>query len=197
MYWLFGKTTGTRQCKEQIMGARQFLQVISKKCKSKSQFNTQVILCCGFFAFLGVQCNHTTQVQFFFANVLDFFEKRSIIMNTDKIFAQNIADQYTPKKTSKVVQLKKLHQKAKRPAEIFAFTFGIVCSLILGTGMCFAMGVLGNGGITEMIVGIVVGLLGIAGVSVNYPIYNKILNKGKQMYGSDIIRLAEEIAEEN
>ena len=125
------------------------------------------------------------------------FSTKEYIMNTDKIYAQNIADQYTPKKTSKVVQLKKLHQQAKRPAEIFAFTFGIVCTLIFGTGMCFAMGVLGAGGIVEMIVGIAVGLVGIAGVSVNYPIYNKILNKGKQKYGSDIIRLAQEIAEEN
>ena len=33
------------------------------------------------------------------------------------------------------------------------------------------------------------------GVSVNYFIYKKLLEKGKKKYGSDIIRLAKEIAE--
>ena len=37
---------------------------------------------------------------------------------------------------------------------------------------------------------------GIAGISVNYPIYKKLLAKGKNKYASDIIRLAGEIADE-
>ena len=41
-----------------------------------------------------------------------------------------------------------------------------------------------------------VGILGILGVSVNYFIYQKILAKGKQKYGSDLIALANEIAKE-
>ena len=47
-----------------------------------------------------------------------------------------------------------------------------------------------------MVIGIVIGLIGILGVSINYPIYKKLLQKGKEKYGSDIIRLAKEIAEE-
>ena len=117
-------------------------------------------------------------------------------MNTDKIYAQNIANEYAPKKASKVVALKKLDRTAKRPAEIFAYTFGIICALVLGMGMCFSMGVIGSGNTTTFITGIVIGCLGIAGVSVNYLIYKKILEKGKMKYGSDIIRLANEIAEE-
>ena len=34
-------------------------------------------------------------------------------MNTDKIFAEAIANEYAPKKASKVVALKKLDRKAK------------------------------------------------------------------------------------
>ena len=117
-------------------------------------------------------------------------------MNTDKIYAEQIANEYAPKQTSKVKALKKLDAKAKNPANIFAFTFGIVSSLVLGTGMSFAMGVIGGNTITSVIIGIVVGLVGIAGVSVNYPIYKILLNKGKNKYGSDIIRLAKEISEE-
>lgn len=117
-------------------------------------------------------------------------------MNTDKIYAQNIANEYAPKKASKVVSLRKLDRAAKLPAEIFAYSFGVVSALLLGIGMCLSMGVLGTGSGILFIIGIVIGLLGIAGVSVNYPIYKKLIEKGKMKYGSDIMRLASEIAEE-
>ena len=57
-------------------------------------------------------------------------------MNTDKIIAEKIASEYAPKTASKVEALKKLDRKARRGAEIFAFTFGIIFTLIFGTGMC-------------------------------------------------------------
>lgn len=117
-------------------------------------------------------------------------------MNTDKIFAEQIANEYSEKETSKVKQLKKLDAKAKNPANIFAFTFGIVCSLILGTGMSLAMGVIGGGTAVMMAVGIVVGCVGIAGVSVNYFIYKKILANSKKKYKNDILTLAKQISEE-
>ena len=117
-------------------------------------------------------------------------------MNTDKIIAEKIAGEYAPKTTSKVTALKKLDRKARLGAEFFGFTFGIVFSLVMGTGMSFAMGVIGDGSIGTMIVGIIIGLLGILGVSINYPIYKKILNKGKMKYGNDIVKLAKEISEE-
>ena len=117
-------------------------------------------------------------------------------MKTDKIIAEKIASEYAPKEDRKIVALMKLNRKAKQGAEIFAYTFGIVSSLILGTGMSFAMGGIGDGSLTTMIIGIVVGVIGIFGVSINYFIYKKFIEKGKNKYGSDIIRLAKEIAEE-
>ena len=61
--------------------------------------------------------------------------------------------------------------------------------------MCLAMKVIGSG-IGAFIAGIVVGVLGIVGCAVNYPIYNKLLAKGKAKYGSDIMKLAKEISDE-
>ena len=52
-------------------------------------------------------------------------------MNTDKIYAEQLANEYTPKDTSKVVALKKLDAKAKLPATIFTYTLGIISTLIL------------------------------------------------------------------
>ena len=117
-------------------------------------------------------------------------------MNTDKIIAEKIAGEYATKTTSKLVALKKLDRKAKRPAEIFAYTFGTIMSLVLGTGMSFAMGVIGGNSTVSIIIGIIVGLVGIFGISINYFIYKKILANGKIKYGSDIVQLAKEIASE-
>ena len=116
-------------------------------------------------------------------------------MNTDKIYAEAIANEYAPKDTSKVLALKKLDRKAKNKANIFAYTFGIVMTLVLGTGMCLSMGILGDGSAVITGCGIALGILGIAGVGMNYPIYKKLLNAGKEKYAFEILQLAREISE--
>ncbi len=115
-------------------------------------------------------------------------------MNTDKIYAESIAKEYAPKNSSKIVALRKLDRKAKMPATIFTYTFGIISSLVLGTGMCFAMQVLGSG-IIGMVIGIIVGIIGMIGCGANYPIYKKMLENGKKKYAYEIVELAREISE--
>lgn len=118
-------------------------------------------------------------------------------MNTDKIYAEAIANEYSVKKNSKVVALRKLDHKAKMPSLIFGFSFGIVSSLILGIGMCLAMGVIGSGTGVVFALGIIIGIIGIVGVCINYQIYKKILEAGKKKYSGEIIQLATEISSEN
>ena len=117
-------------------------------------------------------------------------------MNTDKIYAQHIANEYAPKQTSKVKALKRLDAKAKNPAKIFTFTFGIIFCLIFGTGMCLAMGEIGAGTLTWIMIGVGVGCIGILGMAINYPIYKKVLEASKNKYATDIIKLANEISAE-
>ena len=112
-------------------------------------------------------------------------------MNTDKIYAESIAKEYAPKEKSKIIALRKLDAKAKLPATIFTYTFGIIFSLVFGTGMCLAMRVICN----NMVLGIIVGIVGMLGCGVNYPIYTKILEKGKKKYAYEIVELAREISE--
>lgn len=116
-------------------------------------------------------------------------------MNTDKILAEAIAKDYAPKDNSKIVALKKLDNKAKLPATIFTYTFGIISSLIVGTGMSLAMQVIGNGTIA-MVAGIIVGIIGFILCGINYPIYKRMLEKGKSKYAYEIVELAREISEE-
>ena len=116
-------------------------------------------------------------------------------MNTDKIIAESIAKDYAPKDDSKIVALKKLDNQAKLPTIIFAYSFGVIMSLVLGTGMCLSMKVIGDGSTLMMIVGIIVGIIGIIGVGLNYPIYRKLLESGKKKYAVEIMELAKEISE--
>ena len=116
-------------------------------------------------------------------------------MNTDKIIAESIAKDSAPKDNTKIVALKKLDNKAKLPATIFTYSFGIISALVFGTGMCLAMQVIGSG-TAGMVLGIVVGIIGLVGCGVNYPIYRKMLEKGKAKYAYEIVELAREISEE-
>lgn len=117
-------------------------------------------------------------------------------MNTDKIYAESLANEYAPKDTAKVVALKKLDRRAKLPASIFAYTFGIIAALITGVGMCLSMTVIGAGTTAMITFGIVIGVIGFAGMGINYPIYRKILENGKKKYAYEIVQLAKEISED-
>ena len=112
-------------------------------------------------------------------------------MNTDKILAESIAKDYAPKDNSKIVALKKLDNRAKLPAIMFTYSCGIVSALVFGTGMCLAMGVIGS----SMVLGIIIGIIGMIGCAANYPIYKRMLEKGKAKYAYEIVQLAREIAD--
>lgn len=116
-------------------------------------------------------------------------------MNTDKIYAEQLANEYASKDTSKVVALCKLDARAKLPATVFTYTFGIITSLTAGVGMCLSMKVIGDGTTFMFVLGVVVGIIGLVGMGINYPIYKKMLANGKQKYAFEIMQLAKEISE--
>ena len=116
-------------------------------------------------------------------------------MNTDKIYAESIAKDYAPKDNSKIIALRKLDAKAKMPATVFTYSFGIVSALVTGTGMSLSMQAIGGGAFWTA-VGIAVGILGFIGCGINYPIYKKMLEKGKAKYAYEIVELARQISEQ-
>ncbi|MBO5166647.1 MAG: dihydropteridine reductase [Lachnospiraceae bacterium] len=120
--------------------------------------------------------------------------------NDQEFLVQKIRTQYTEKEHTQLDELKALDKKVKKPANIFAYTFGTIGSLVLGTGMSFAMNVIEPGtyfGITisenMMIPGIIIGLIGILMVSINYPVYKKLLGSRRNKYANDIIALSDKI----
>lgn len=116
--------------------------------------------------------------------------------NTEKVYAEQIAAEYSPKTTSKAVALRKLDNKVKKAPKIASITFGTVAMLIFGTGMCLAMKVIGAGTAAAMAAGIAIGVAGMALMAVNYPLYKKFLNARKKKYAFEIVELARQITDE-
>ena len=114
-----------------------------------------------------------------------------MIESTKKNYIENLCRQYQTEgeEQTKLEKLRRLDAKVCRPAEIFAYVFGAVGALVLGTGMCLAMQVIAN----SVAAGVVVGVLGIAMVSANYFIYRAILARRRKKYSEEIIKLGNEL----
>lgn len=116
-------------------------------------------------------------------------------MNTDKIYAESIAKEYAPKEDSKIIALRKLDAKAKLPATVFTYSFGMTSVLVAGLGMSLALQAIGGGPMWTA-AGIVLGIVGFIGCGINYPVYKKLLEKGRAKYAYEIVELARQISEE-
>ena len=110
--------------------------------------------------------------------------------NNERQTVEKILKGYEEKKITKLDELKALDRKVKRPAKIFAYIFGTIGALVLGSGMCFAMPEVIEG---YMPLGIAVGVVGIIMVSVNYLIYKSILGSRKRKASGKIMDLSNEI----
>ena len=110
-------------------------------------------------------------------------------MTTEIKAVERIRASYAPKQISKLDELKALDKKVKRPAQVFAYVYGSLSSLVLGTGMCLSMKVIGN----SMALGIGIGLVGIALTLTTYPIFKAILKRRKNKYASKIFELSDSL----
>ena len=110
-------------------------------------------------------------------------------MNNTKT-AERIRNNYLqPENNQKMDELIALDKKAKRPAQIFAYVYGSLSSLVLGTGMCLAMKIIGN----SMALGIGIGLFGIALTLTTYPIFKAMLKSRKKKYAKQIFELSDSL----
>ena len=116
--------------------------------------------------------------------------------NDQQFMAQKIRTQYMEKTPSELDALRDLDSKVKRPANVFAYTFGSVSAVIMGAGMSLVMTPIAEQlGLTfdPMIPGIVIGVVGMILAIVNYPIYKGILGSRKKKYGAKILELSNQI----
>ena len=119
--------------------------------------------------------------------------------NEKGFLVQKIRTQYTEKEHTQLDALKDLDKKVKRPANVFAYIFGTIGAIIMGSGMSLVMTEIGSmiGVENTMIPGIAVGVIGLIMVIINYPIHKKILSSRREKYADKIIALSDEIMQEN
>ena len=115
--------------------------------------------------------------------------------NDQQFMAQKIRTQYMEKTPSELDELRELDAEVKRPANVFAYTFGSISAVIMGAGMSLVMTDIGAtiGIASAMIPGIVIGALGLGMTLLTYPMYKKILASRKRRYGARILALSERI----
>lgn len=117
--------------------------------------------------------------------------------NDKEFLVQKIRTQYTEKEHTQLDALKELDAKVKRPANIFAYVFGSIGAIIMGSGMSLVMTDIGTvlGMENTMTPGIVVGVVGMLMAIANYPIYKNLLSSRRKKYASEIMKLSDEIME--
>lgn len=112
-----------------------------------------------------------------------------------EFLVRKIRTQYTEKQHTELDTLKELDAKVKRPANIFAYTYGSAGAIIMGAGMSLVMTDIGAiiGLTSPLVPGIVVGVVGMALALSTYSIYKKILNARKKKYAPQILDLSEKL----
>ena len=102
---------------------------------------------------------------------------------------KSIREKYVPEEADKMERLRALDGNVTKKATVYSLIIGIAGALIMGTGMSCALVWQG----LMFIPGIIIGLIGIAGVAAAYPVYNRTLRKERERIAPEIIRLTDEL----
>lgn len=102
---------------------------------------------------------------------------------------KKILEKYVPREESKMDTLRRLDKSAARPGTIVSLIVRIISSLVMGTGMCCCM----VWAESMFIPGIIIGVIGMAGMASAYPLYSRITKKRREKLAPEIIRLSDEL----
>ena len=103
---------------------------------------------------------------------------------------RKIRDKYLPReeRENKLEQLSRLDRSVIAKGNMYAIILGVISSLVMGVGMCCCMVW------THLFaIGIVVGLVGMVGIALAYPLYKHIIQRERERIAPEILRLADEL----
>ena len=101
---------------------------------------------------------------------------------------KRIRQKYIPREEDKMEQLRRLDESATKPGMIASIAVGIASTLILGTGMSCVM-VWAD----YFVLGIIIGVIGMAGVALAFPLFNAITKKHREKIAPEIKKLSDEL----
>ena len=106
---------------------------------------------------------------------------------------QAIRKKYLPREESKLEELKRLDYMVQSSGMVESLSAGIGGALFFGLGMCLAMQVIGEG-LILIILGVLIGIAGMIGMLVAYPVYRKVFEKTKEKYLPRIFELTADLS---
>ena len=110
---------------------------------------------------------------------------------------QNIRKKYVAPEEDKMERLRRLDASVTGKATVAALIPGMIGALFLGFGMSLVMSdlsrMLGFNQNMAMLIGITIGIIGIALVCCAYPLYHHVIKRERAKIAPEILRLTEEL----
>lgn len=103
---------------------------------------------------------------------------------------ERIRRKYMPKEEDKMELLRKLDKDVTKQGTIWSLVIGVIGCLLFSLGMCCTM-VWAD---SSFLLGIVVGVIGMAVMGMAYPVYVKITKKQRAKLAPQILALTEELS---
>lgn len=103
---------------------------------------------------------------------------------------KRIREKYLPKdeREQKLEALRRLDQSVTQKATWASVTLGTASTLVMGVGMCCCLVW------TQLFaLGIIIGVIGILGIALAYPMYRHIAEKERARVAPEILRLTQEL----
>lgn len=114
---------------------------------------------------------------------------------------ERIKSKYVPKEEDKMETLLRLDRTVTNNASLASIIVGTVGTLVLGGGMSLIMtdiaDTLNMSFTSALIVGVSIGILGIALTALAYPTYKAVLRREREKHAPEILSLAAELEKNN
>ena len=96
---------------------------------------------------------------------------------------------------SSIERLRRLDASVTKKGTTVSLIVGTLGSILMGSGMSLVMTDLGAflPGMLSLFIGIAVGVVGIVGVALAYPIYKAITKKERERIAPEVLRITEEL----
>ena len=103
---------------------------------------------------------------------------------------KSIREKYMPptEEEDKMERLRRLDRSVTKTGTAVSIIVGVISTLVFGVGMCCTMVWEGL-----MIPGIIIGIVGIIGIVLAYPLYIHITKKQREKVTPEIMRLTDEL----
>ena len=115
-----------------------------------------------------------------------------VIQQNKKKEIEEIRTKYLPKTENKLDKIRKLDESATRKATIQSIVVGLISSIIFGFGLCCVLVWKDS----QFIQGFIIGIVGLCGMLLAFPLYSHILKVQRNKISEKIISLSDELIDE-